>query len=67
MVVPMGADREPGPGAEYVSDQLGSWVGDHLEGVGFSGKPGEVAVIPTGGGIPVQLGGDGRCGRRSRS
>ena len=51
MVVPMGADRAPGPGAEYVLDQLGSWVGEHLEGVGFSGKPGEVAVIPTGGGL----------------
>ena len=51
LVVPMGADREPGPGAEYVLDQLGSWVGEHLEGVGFSGKPGEVAVIPTGGGV----------------
>ncbi|MDE0187510.1 MAG: leucyl aminopeptidase [bacterium] len=51
LVVPMGVDREPGPGAEYVLDQLGSWVGDHLEGVGFSGKPGEVAVIPTGGGF----------------
>ena len=51
MVVPMGADREPGPGAEYVLDHLGSWVGEHLEGVGFSGKPGDVAVIPTGGGL----------------
>ena len=51
LVVPMGADRAPGPGAEYVLDQLGPWVGEHLEGVGFSGKPGEVAVIPTGGGL----------------
>ena len=51
LVVPMGADRQPGPGAEYVLDQLGSWVGEHLKGVGFSGKPGEVAVIPTGGGL----------------
>ncbi len=51
LVVPMGADRRPGPGAEYVLDQLGSWVGEHLEGVDFSGKPGEVAVIPTGGGF----------------
>ena len=51
LVVPMGADRQPGPGAEYVLDQLGSWVGEHLEGVSFSGKPGEVAVIPTGGGL----------------
>ncbi|MDE0230948.1 MAG: leucyl aminopeptidase [bacterium] len=51
LVVPMGADREPGPGAEYVLDRLGSWVEEHLEGVGFSGKPGEVAVIPTGGGL----------------
>ena len=51
LVVPMGADRQPGPGAEYVLDQLGSWVSEHLEGVGFSGKPGEVAVIPTGGGL----------------
>ena len=51
LVVPMGADREPGPGAEYVLDQLGSWVDEHLEGVGFSGKPGDVTVIPTGGGL----------------
>ena len=54
MVVPVGADCEPGPGAVYVLDRLGSWVGEHLEGVGFSGKPGEVAVIPTGGGLPYQ-------------
>ncbi len=51
LVVPMGADRAPGPGAEYVLDRLGSWVGEHLEGVGFSGKPGQVAVVPTAGGI----------------
>ena len=51
LVVPMGADRAPGPGAEYVLDRLGSWVGEHLEGVGFSGKPGDVAVVPTAGGI----------------
>ncbi len=51
LVVPMGADRAPGPGTEYVLDRLGSWVGEHLEGVGFSGKPGEVAVVPTAGGI----------------
>ena len=52
LVVPMGADRAPGPGAEYVLDRLGSWVGEHLEGVGFSGNPGDVAVVPTGGGLP---------------
>ncbi len=52
LVVPMGADRAPGPGAGYVLDRLGSWVGEHLEGVGFSGEPDEVAVVPTGGGIP---------------
>ncbi|MXX00682.1 MAG: leucyl aminopeptidase [Acidimicrobiia bacterium] len=51
LVVPMAADRAPGPGAEYVLDRLGSWVGDHLEGVGFSGNPGDVSVIPTGGGF----------------
>ncbi|MDE0230949.1 MAG: leucyl aminopeptidase [bacterium] len=51
LVVPMGADRAPGPGAEYVLERLGSWIGEHLEGVGFSGEPGEVAVIPTAGGI----------------
>ena len=51
LVVPMGADREPGPGAAYVLDRLGSWLGEHLEGVGFSGKPGEVAVVPTAGAI----------------
>ncbi len=49
LVVPMGADRHPGPGAEYVLEQLGSWVDEHLEAVGFSGKPGDQAVIPTGG------------------
>ena len=54
LVVPVGADCEPGPGAEYVLDRLGSWVGEHLEGVGFSGKPGEVAVVPTGGGLPYR-------------
>lgn len=52
LVVPMGADRRPGPGAEYVLDRLGSWVDEHLEAVGFSGKPGQSAVIPTGGGLP---------------
>lgn len=51
LVVPMGAGRAPGPGAGHVLDRLGSWVGEHLEGVGFSGKPGEVAVVPTAGGI----------------
>ncbi len=49
LVVPMGADCEPGPGAAEILDQLGSWVGEHLEAVGFSGKPGDQAVIPTGG------------------
>lgn len=48
LVVSMGPDREPGPGADYVLDRLGSWVGQHLESVGFSGKPGDRAVIPTG-------------------
>ena len=52
LVVPMGADRHPGPGAEYVLDQLGSWVDEHLEAVGFSGKPGDQAVIPTAGALP---------------
>ena len=52
LVVPMGADRAPGPGAGFVLARLGSWVGEHLEGVGFSGDPDEVAVVPTGGGIP---------------
>ena len=51
LVVPMGADLAPGPGVQYVLDRLGSWVDEHLEGVGFSGKPGEVAVVPTAGGI----------------
>jgi leucyl aminopeptidase len=52
LVVPVGADRRPGPGAQYVLDGLGSWVDDHLEAVGFSGDTGNQAVIPTAGRLP---------------
>ena len=45
----MGADRTPGPGADHALAGLGPWVDEHLEAVGFTGKPGDVAVIPTGG------------------
>ncbi len=51
LVVPMGADRQPGPGAQFVLDGLGSWVDEHLEAVGFSGKVGDQAVIPTAGAL----------------
>ena len=52
LVVPMGVDRRPGPGAQYVLDGLGPWVNEHLEAVGFSGKGGDQAVIPTAGALP---------------
>ena len=52
LVVPMGAERQPGPGAQYVIDGLGSWVDEHLEAVGFSGKAGDQAVVPTAGALP---------------
>ncbi len=48
LVVPMFADRTPGPGAEEVLAAIG-WVDGHLEAVGFDGSVGSVAVVPTGG------------------
>ena len=51
LVVPMGSDCQPGPGAQYVLDGLGSWVDEHLEAVGFTGKAGEQVVLPTAGAI----------------
>ncbi len=50
LVVPVFADRTPGPGAEEVFAAL-DWVEDHLETVGFDGSEGSVAVVPTGGGF----------------
>jgi leucyl aminopeptidase len=48
LVVPMLADLTPGPGAEWVIEQLGDWVETHLDAVDFTGKNGSVASLPAG-------------------
>lgn len=48
LVVPMFADTTPGPGAEWVMEQLGDWVEGHLDAVDFTGKSGSIAAVPAG-------------------
>lgn len=51
LIVPVLVDRQLGPGADYVAEQL-DWVHGYLESNEFKGKPGQLAVITTGGALP---------------
>ena len=51
LVVPMFADTTPGPGAEWVMEQLGDWVPAHFEAHEFEGKAGSMTSFP-GGDLP---------------
>jgi leucyl aminopeptidase len=46
LVVPVLGERNWGPGADWVADQLGDFLTDYLDEIDFSGKPGAVASIP---------------------
>jgi leucyl aminopeptidase len=48
LIVPVLSDLTWGPGAAWAVEQLGDWVPAYLEGEGFSGKTGDVAVLPGG-------------------
>jgi leucyl aminopeptidase len=48
LIVPVFPDLAWGPGAAWAVEQLGDWVSDYLEAEGFSGKLGDVAVLPGG-------------------
>ncbi len=46
LVVPVMAELTWGPGADWVAEALGEWVGPHLEAREFTGEAGQVAVVP---------------------
>ncbi|NNC91697.1 MAG: leucyl aminopeptidase [Acidimicrobiia bacterium] len=46
LVVPVLGERNWGPGADWVADQLGDFLVDYLEEIDFQGKPGATASIP---------------------
>ncbi len=52
LIVPVGADRAWGPGADWVAEQLGDWLDGYLDQLDFTGKPGQVAAIPGSGRVP---------------
>ncbi len=54
LAVPVFADRTWGPGAEWVSGELGAWLDEYLDEVDFSGKAGEIVSLPTGGRLPFR-------------
>ena len=47
VVVPVGTDREWGPGAEAVADRIGDWLTAHLDTEDFMGKAGQTAMVTT--------------------
>ncbi len=48
LVVPVLTDLTWGPGAAWAVEQLGDWVPDYLEGEGFTGKSGDLSILPGG-------------------
>jgi leucyl aminopeptidase len=51
LVVPVFSGLTWGPGAETVSDRMGPWLADFLEGREFTGAAGQMVAIP-GGNLP---------------
>lgn len=54
LAVPVFADKTWGPGADWVTEQLGEWLDIYLDEVDFSGKANQVISLPTGGRIPFK-------------
>ena len=54
LAVPVFADKNWGPGADWVADQLGEWLPEYLDKVDFSGKSNQIVSLPTGGRIPFR-------------
>ena len=54
VVVPVGSDRQWGPGAEAVADLIGSWLTDHLDVQEFSGEAGQTSMVNTASDTPWQ-------------
>lgn len=52
LVVPVTSDLTWGPGADWVARTLGDWLEPHLAGREFTGKSGQVAVVPSAGALP---------------
>lgn len=52
LVVPVFADRNWGPGADWAISALGGWAESYLEAQGFEGKSNETAALPGGEGFP---------------
>ncbi|MFQ5553971.1 MAG: leucyl aminopeptidase [Acidimicrobiia bacterium] len=52
LAVPVFGDLTWGPGAEEVAAALGGWVPGYLESREFSGKTGQIAVLPGAGSVP---------------
>ena len=49
LIVPVMTDLTWGPGADWAAAALGDWLEPHLTGREFSGKTGQVAVVPGAG------------------
>lgn len=49
VVVPVGSDRQWGPGASAVAERIGDWLSGHLDTADFSGKAGQMAMVATAG------------------
>ncbi len=54
LVVPVLGDRNWGPGADWVADQLGDFLTDYLDEIDFEGKPGAVASLPVRDRLPFK-------------
>ncbi len=52
LVVPVMSELTWGPGADWVAAALGDWLGPHLTGREFTGKAGQIAVVPSAGAVP---------------
>ena len=52
LVVPVGADRAWGPGADWAAGELAGWLDQHLDLADFTGKPGEIATVPGADAVP---------------
>ncbi len=51
LVVPVLSGLTWGPGADWAVAALGDWVEEYLAGEEFTGKVGQMAVVPGGGGV----------------
>ncbi|MDH3471837.1 MAG: leucyl aminopeptidase [Acidimicrobiia bacterium] len=52
VVVPVGTERQWGPGAEAVADAIGDWLTAHLDTEDFTGKAGQTVMVATAGSTP---------------